>query len=397
MSILIAGGGIVGLTLALALRRGLGAPVTVCDPALARSAADLRASAIAAGGRRMLMTLGVWPEAAAQPVHKMLITDSELGDPLRPTFLTFGGEAEPGEPFAHMVENGPLIGTLRQACVSAGVVSLARSVTRFETTQHGVTARFDDGTRRAAALIVGADGARSPMRELAGIQWIDWGYAQTGLVATLAHERDHEGCAYEHFLPSGPFAMLPLTGRRASIVWSERDDTAAGMTARPVAEIVEEIELRFGPILGRLTLETPVSAYPLAFGLARSFVGERLALVGEAAHVIHPLAGQGLNLGLRDVAALADAIADAMRLGLDPGDRPVLERYQRARRFDTLTMGAATDGLNRLFSSEALPTRLVRDFGMGVVDRLPKLKRFFVREAAGIVGEVPRLMRGEAL
>jgi 2-octaprenyl-6-methoxyphenol hydroxylase len=397
MSILIAGGGIVGLTLALALRRGLGAPVTVCDPALARTTADLRASAIAAGGRRMLMTLGVWPEAAAQPVHKMLITDSELGDPLRPTFLTFGGEAEPGEPFAHMVENGPLIGTLRQACVSAGVVSLGRSVTRFETTQHGVTARLDDGTTRAAALIVGADGARSPMRELAGIQWIDWGYAQTGLVATLAHERDHEGCAYEHFLPSGPFAMLPLTGRRSSIVWSERDDTAAGMATRPDAEIVEEVELRFGPILGKLSLETPVSAYSLFFGVARRFVGERLALVGEAAHVIHPLAGQGLNLGLRDVAALADAIADAMRLGLDPGDRPVLERYQRARRFDTLTMGAATDGLNRLFSTEALPTRLARDLGMGVVDRLPKLKRFFVREAAGLVGEVPRLMRGEAL
>ena len=397
MSLLIAGGGIVGLTLALALRRGLGAPVTVCDPALARSTADLRASAIAAGGRRMLMTLGVWPEAAAQPVHKMLITDSELGDPLRPTFLTFGGEAEPGEPFAHMVENGPLIGTLRQVCVSAGVVLLAHAVKRFETTPYGVTARLDDGTRRAAALIVGADGARSPMRQLAGIQWIDWGYAQTGLVATLAHERDHEGCAYEHFLPSGPFAMLPLTGRRSSIVWSERDDTAAGMTARSAAEIVEEIELRFGPILGRLKLETPVSAYPLAFGLARHFVGERLALVGEAAHVIHPLAGQGLNLGLRDVAALADAIADAMRLGLDPGDRPVLQRYERARRFDTLTMGAATDGLNRLFSTQALPTRLVRDFGMGVVDRLPKLKRFFVREAAGLVGEVPRLMRGEAL
>jgi len=397
MSILIAGGGIVGLTLALALRRGLGAPVTVCDPALARNTADLRASAIAAGGRRMLMTLGVWPEAAAQPVHKMLITDSELGDLLRPTFLTVGGEVGPGEPFAHMVENESLVGALRRACRSTGVVLLGRSVTRFETTQHGVTARLDDGTRRAAALIVGADGARSLMRDMAGIQWIAWGYAQTGLVATLAHERDHEGCAYEHFLPSGPFAMLPLTGRRSSIVWSERDDTAAGMAARPAAEIIEEIELRFGPILGRLTLETPVAAYPLTFGVARRFAGERLALVGEAAHVIHPLAGQGLNLGLRDVAALADAVADAMRLGLDPGDRPVLERYQRARRFDTLTMGAATDGLNRVFSTAALPTRLTRDFGMGVVDRLPRLKEFFVREAAGLVGEVPRLMRGEAL
>jgi 2-octaprenyl-6-methoxyphenol hydroxylase len=191
--------------------------------------------------------------------------------------------------------------------------------------------------------------------------------------------------------------MLPLTGRRSSIVWSERDDTAAGLAGRPDAEIVEEIELRFGPVLGKLELKTPVSAYPLSFGVARHFASERLALVGEAAHVIHPLAGQGLNLGLRDVAALADAIADAMRLGLDPGDQAVLQRYARARRFDTLTMGAATDGLNRLFSTEALPTRLARDFGMGVVERLPRLKQFFVREAAGLTGEVPRLMRGEAL
>jgi 2-octaprenyl-6-methoxyphenol hydroxylase len=397
MTILLAGGGMAGLTLGLALRRGLGAPVTVCDPGLARPAADLRASAVAAGGRRMLVTLGVWPEAAAQPVLKMAITDSELGDPVRPTFLTFGGEVEPGEPFAHMVENEPLIGALRDACASAGVALLARAVTRFETTRHGVSAHLDDGTHRAAALIVGADGARSRLRELAGIQWIGWGYRQTGLVATLSHERDHGGCAFEHFLPSGPFAMLPLIGRRSSIVWSEREDMAAELAGRPGPEMVEEIELRFGPALGRLALETPVRAYPITFGVARRFVGERLALVGEAAHVIHPLAGQGLHLGLRDVAGLADAIADTMRLGLDAGDAAVLERYARARRVDTLTMGAATDGLNRLFSTEDLPSRLARDLGMGVVERLPRLKELFVREAAGLTGEVPRLMRGEAL
>jgi len=260
-----------------------------------------------------------------------------------------------------------------------------------------VTALFADGTRAEGDLLIAADGARSRLRELAGIPTFGWSYDQSAIVCTVAHERDHGGRAEEHFLPAGPFAILPLSGRRSSIVWTEGAREAARIVALPDDLFHEELEQRFGLHLGDIAVDGPRRVHPLGLTVARAFVAERLALVGDAAHVIHPIAGQGLNLGLRDVAALAETIVDAARLGLDVGAAHVLERYQRWRRFDTMAMGIATDGLNRLFSNRSDALRLVRDVGLGLVDRLPGLKRLFIREAAGLVGDVPKLLRGEAL
>jgi 2-octaprenyl-6-methoxyphenol hydroxylase len=243
--------------------------------------------------------------------------------------------------------------------------------------------------------LVGADGARSVVRDKAGIAFHGWDYGQSAIVTTVGHERDHEGRAEEHFLPAGPFAILPLTGRRSSIVWTEATKEAERLVALPDAEFHAELEKRFGLKLGDIEVIGPRRAFPLGLHTARSFIADRVALVGDAAHVIHPIAGQGLNMGLRDAAALAEVIADAARLGLDPGNADVLERYQRWRRFDTMAMGIATDSLNRLFSNESDMLRALRDLGLGLVERMPPLKRFFIREAAGFTGDIPKLLRGE--
>ncbi len=405
--VLIAGGGIAGLSLALALKQALGTAidVTVCDPALDRDpAGDRRAYAVAAGARRMLQALGVWNgiAARAQPILDMVITDSRLGDPVRPVFLTFGGEVEPDEPFAHMVESGALAAAFMAECRNLGVVLRPIGVRTFLVTDKGIAVTLADSAVIDASLLVAADGGRSRLRDEAGIAWVGWSYPQSGIVATVAHERDHEGRAVEHFLPSGPFAMLPLPpggplGHRSSIVWTEASDSVPHLLALDPEDAVAEVERRFGLQLGRIALETKLQAFPLSFGIARRFAAERLALLGDAAHVIHPIAGQGLNLGLKDVAALAEAIVDAVRLGLDPGGADVLAAYERARRFETVSMGVVTDGLNRLFSNDVLPVRLLRDLGLGLVDRMPVLKRFFIREAAGLAGDGPRLLRGEPL
>ncbi|MFA6965795.1 ubiquinone biosynthesis hydroxylase [Bosea sp. (in: a-proteobacteria)] len=406
-AIVIAGGGIAGLSLALALKRALGTgfSIVVADPALGAAARpDNRAYAVAAAAQAMLQTLDIWDAivATAQPMTEMIVSDSRSGDVVRPVFLTFDGEVEPGQAFAHMVESAALVAALTQACREAGVVLRAEGVASFETSATAVTITLSAGENLSARLLVAADGARSRLREQAGIGWVGWDYGQSGLVATIGHERPHGGRAVEHFLPSGPFAILPLTdggrlGHRSSIVWSEAAENLPALLSLDAIDMLAEIERRFGLELGDIVLESPVSAHPLGFGVARRFVGERLALLGDAAHLIHPIAGQGLNLGLRDVAALAETIVDAARLGLDPGTADVLESYERARRFDTVAMGAVTDGLNRLFSNDVTPVRLVRDLGLGLVDRLPGLKRFFIREAAGVSGAPPRLMKGEAL
>ncbi len=399
--ILIGGGNLTGLSLAIALRQGLGDcfSVVVADPALNRVSADARASAIAAAARRLFETLGAWQDiaAAAQPILDMVVTDSKLDDAIRPTFLTFGGEVEPGEPFAHMIENGPLVAALLSKAREAGVELRPVALSGFEAGQDEVIAHCSDGADVSARLLVAADGARSRIREAAGIASYGWSYGQSGIVTTVAHERDHGGRAEEHFLPAGPFAILPLKGRRSSIVWTENSAEAERIVALPDAEFHAELEKRFGLHLGEITVAGPRRAYPLGLSVARSFIADRLALVGDAAHVIHPIAGQGLNMGLRDIAALAEAVVDAARLGLDIGSAPVLERYQRWRRFDTMAMGVATDGLNRLFSNRSDILRAVRDVGLGVVDRLPALKSLFIREAAGLTGDVPKLLKGEAL
>ncbi|MDR6952449.1 2-octaprenyl-6-methoxyphenol hydroxylase [Ancylobacter sp. 3268] len=400
----IAGGGLAGLSLALALRHGLGdtARLAVADPAFAspaRRSTDMRASAFAAGARRLLETVGVWARVAgdAQPMLAMEITDSRLGDAARPVFLHFDGEVEPGEPFAHMVPNALLQDALTEAVRAAGIVRLPAGVEAYSAGPSGVSATLGDGTRVTAALLAACDGGRSRLRSLAGIATVGWSYHQSAIVMTVGHERPHEGKAVEHFLPAGPFARLPLTGNRSSTVWTEADAAAQRLLALPRVLLLDELEQRFGLELGALEILDEPKAFPLGFQMARRFIADRLALVGDAAHTIHPIAGQGINMGLRDVAALAEAVTDAARLGLDIGGPDVLERYQRWRRFDTFSMGVATDGLNRLFGQRSDVLRLARDIGMGFVDRLPGLKAHLIRGAAGLGGQPPRLLRGEAL
>jgi 2-octaprenyl-6-methoxyphenol hydroxylase len=404
VDVLIGGAGFAGLALAIALRQGL-APsfsVTVADPALAGPPKDGRASAIVAAARRLFETIGVWRDIEAQPILDMVVTDSRLADVVRRVFLSFDGDVEPSEPFAHMIENGPLLAALAAKAKDEGVALRPAAVTDLAFAADRVNVRLANGEALAARLLVAADGARSAIRERAGIASHGWSYGQSAIVTTVAHERDHHGRAEEHFLPAGPFAILPLTrdaavGHRSSIVWTEQAQEAARLVALPDAEFHAELERRFGLRLGEIAAVGPRRVLPLGLSVARAFIADRLALVGDAAHVIHPIAGQGLNMGLKDVAALAEVIVDAVRLGLDPGSLAVLERYQRWRRFDTMAMGIATDGLNRLFSNQSDVLRLVRDVGLGLVDRLPALKRLFIREAAGLVGEVPKLLRGEAL
>ncbi|GLS43433.1 FAD-dependent monooxygenase [Methylobacterium brachythecii] len=409
-NLLVAGAGIPGLTLALALKRANreAIDVTVCDPGLSAGAARHRgrAFAVAAGPRRMFEQLGLWEmiAPAAEAIRDMAITDSRLADPVRPTFLTFAqdGETTPdGAPFAHMVEAEPLVEALLAASREAGIGFAATGISAASPERDRIRVRLGDGRELTASLVVAADGARSRLREAAGIGWVGWSYPQSGIVATIAHEREHEGRAYEHFLPSGPFATLPLTDRdgrhRSSIVWTERQADVAALLGGEPEDVLAEIERRFGLKLGRLALEDGPSAHPLSFGIARAFRADRLALLGDAAHVIHPVAGQGLNLGLAGAAALAEVMTEALRLGTDPGAPEVLRAYERARRFDTVAMAAATDGLNRLFSNDALPVRLARDFGLGLVERMPGLKRFFIGEASAARGSQPRLLRGEAL
>lgn len=416
IDVMIGGGGFAGLALAIALRQGLGPSfsVMVADPMLGRTTGDGRASAIVAAARRLFETIGVWQQIEAQPILDMVVTDSRLHDTVRPTFLTFEGDIEPGEPFAHMIENGPLLAALVEKAKQEGVALRQSAVAEISPSpqsagenssrgsSHVIAVKLADGSTISTRLLVAADGAHSAIRERAGIASHGWSYSQSAIVTTVVHERDHNGRAEEHFLPAGPFAILPLkndaAGRhRSSIVWTEQAQEAARIVALPDADFHSELERRFGLHLGDLEIVGPRRVLPLGLWVARAFIAPRLALVGDAAHVIHPIAGQGLNMGLKDVAALAEVIVDAARLGLDPGSLAVLDRYQRWRRFDTVAMGAATDGLNRLFSNQSDVLRLARDVGIGMVDRLPVLKRFFIREAAGLVGDVPKLLRGEAL
>jgi 2-octaprenyl-6-methoxyphenol hydroxylase len=402
VDVAVAGAGAAGLALAVALARALrpGFSLAVCDPALgAAPAADDRVSAIAGGARRLLTALGAWQrlKGPVQPIVSMEITDSRLGDVVRPTFLSFDSEAAHGEPAAHMAENHDVLVALREAAREAGVLLLPAAVADFEAREDFIDLRLGDDSRLRARLLVAADGARSKLRTQAGIKTVNWSYGQSGIVATIGHEREHGGRAVQHFLASGPFAILPLAGKQSSIVWTEKTEEAERLLSLPTEDFHAELERRFGLQLGEIEVLSPPRAHPLGFSIARTFIADRFALIGDAAHVIHPIAGQGLNLGLRDVAALAECITEAARLGLDPGAPDVLARYERWRRFDTMAMGFTTDVLNRLFSNRSDALKLLRDLGLGLVDRAPPLKRLFAAEAAGLTGDVPRLLRGEAL
>jgi len=400
--VVVAGAGYVGLATAVAIasaRPGLSVMVVDAAPEGVWKR-DGRASAIAAAASRMLARLGCWDEIAPQagPITEMIITDSRTSDPVRPVFLTFGGEVEAGEPFAHMVENRVLNGALRARAAELGIdIVEGVAVAGFEAGPADVEIALADGTTQRARLLVAADGVRSRLRDMAGIRTTHWDYGQSGIVCTVAHERPHEGRAMEHFLPAGPFATLPLTGNRSSIVWTERTADAERLVAADPLVFEAELERRFGLTLGEIRVEDKPRAWPLGLTLAREFVRPRLALAGDAAHGIHPIAGQGLNLGFKDAAALAEVVVEADRLGRDIGALDVLQDYQAWRRFDTVQMGITTDVLNRMFSNDMAPVRTIRDIGLGLVDRMPRLKEFFIRQASGLSQNTPRLLRGEAI
>ncbi|AKI02956.1 Ubiquinone biosynthesis hydroxylase, UbiH/UbiF/VisC/COQ6 family [Hoeflea sp. IMCC20628] len=403
LDILVCGAGYVGISAALAIK--LATPslnIAVIDAAPAEVwRKDQRASAIAAGAKKLLTTLDVWSsiEPEAQAINEMVVTDSRTSDPVRPVFLTFGGEIEDGEPFAHMVPNVTMVAALRAKAAEAGLpIYQSAAATALTFTDQLGRVETAGGRVFEARLVVAADGVNSMLRDMAGIKVQRWEYGQSGIVATVAHERPHNGRAEEHFMPSGPFAILPLTGNRSSLVWTERTGAAKRLLAEDDFVFEAELERRFGHHLGALRVEGGRKAFPLGLTLAREFVRPRLALAGDAAHGIHPVAGQGLNLGFRDVAALAETIVDAHRLGLDIGAMTVLERYQTWRRFDTVRMGLTSDILTRMFSNDITPLRLIRDFGLGLVDRMPAMKSYFIKQAAGIPdASGPRLLRGETI
>jgi 2-octaprenyl-6-methoxyphenol hydroxylase len=407
LDILVAGAGYVGLTAAVALKQARPSlTVAVVDAAPEGVwQKDGRASAIAAAARRMLDQLGAWEAIAphAQAITDMVITDSRTSDPVRPVLLTFDGEVAPGEPFAHMVANRDLNGALRQRASELGIdIIEGVGVSAFDAAGTGVTVHLADGATISARLLVAADGVKSKLREMAGIKTVKWEYGQSGIVCTVGHERPHNGRAEEHFLPAGPFATLPLAPdkdgkNRSSIVWVERTEDADRLVAGDDLVFETELEQRFSLKLGEIHVMDRPRAWPLGLTLARAFVAPRIALAGDAAHGIHPIAGQGLNLGFKDVAALAEVIVEADRLGQDFGALDVLERYQQWRRFDTVQMGVTTDVLNRLFSNDIGPLRAVRDIGLGLVERMPRLKDFFIRQASGLSDGTPRLLQGEAI
>ena len=397
--VIIAGGGFVGMSLALALAR-LGLAVIVIDPVAAAIALterfDGRVSALSYASLRMFRALGVWDALAlhAQPIEQILVTDAGLGRPASPFSLHFDG-GEIGGPLGVIAENRAIRYALYGAVAATAQIRVIApaSVTALTTDGPAITVRLSTGEALTARLAVAADGRDSRARDEMGIGIVAWDYPQAGIVATVHHERPHNGVAYEHFLPAGPFAILPLPGNRASLVWTEKRDIAARMLGLDQAGFEAEIAKRFGAHLGATRAEGPRWSYPLRFHVARQYVKPRFALAGDAAHGIHPIAGQGLNLGLRDAAAFTDVVSDAAGLGQDIGALDVLKRYEEWRRFDSLAMALTMDGLNRLFSNDFAPLRLARDIGIGIVDKIGPLRRAFMREAGGDSGKLPSLMR----
>jgi 2-octaprenyl-6-methoxyphenol hydroxylase len=369
---------------------------------------ESRAFALSAGARRMLETLGVWQDVAplSQPVTEIEITDSSLEAGVRPVLLKYdnhlaagSGAATPAEPASFIVPAAELEQALyRSVATSPGLSFIAPAeIARFADTGSAVTITLRDGSEIEASLLVGAEGRRSASRDGARIKTVGWRYGQTAIVTLIAHERPHEGRAIQHFLPNGPFAILPLPGNRACLTWTEDETEAKRILALDDEGFLGEVETRVAGRLGRIQLAGPRQSWPLEMHLARAYVAPRFALIGDAAHGVHPIAGQGVNLAFRDVAALSEIVADSLRLGLDPGSLEGLGRYERWRRFDSAVSAVAFDGLNKLFSNDAMLVRAARDFGLGLVDRLPGLKSRLVSEAAGLTGDLPRLFKSEPL
>ncbi len=403
--ILIAGGGLNGPALALALAQG-GLRVTVIDarpaPARAEAGFDGRAYALAIASKRLLTMIGVWSRVAekAQPILQIKASDGLAGQGPAPFFLTFdAAEIEEG-PMGFMLEDRHLYAAFLAAMADAPNITLlsGETVVGQEVTPPGVSVTLASGRVLTGSVLVGCDGRGSGTATRAGITRIGWRYGQTALVTAVHHEKPHNGAAHQFFMPEGPLAILPLAGgHHSSIVWSETETNATAIQALGDDEYLAALRPRFGDFLGPITLAGDRFTYPLSLSLATSFVAPRVALVGDAAHGVHPIAGQGLNLGLRDVGALAQVIIEAHRRGEDIGAIDVLDRYQRWRRFDATALALGMDTVNRLFSNDNPILRAGRDLGLGVVNAVPFLRQSFMRQAAGLTGDLPKLLAGQAI
>ncbi|MDH4383946.1 MAG: UbiH/UbiF/VisC/COQ6 family ubiquinone biosynthesis hydroxylase [Caulobacter sp.] len=410
--VIIAGAGMAGATLGLALASA-GLTAILVDPAAfddqLAPTFDGRSSAIAYSSFRQWRVLGVSEdlEPHAQRIEQILVTDGAAPGAAsgRPgaAFLRFDsaeiGDSSDGEPLGYMLENRRIRAALARAVLATKSLTVLApaSVQGLEVTPGAARVTLSDGRVLTAPLVVGAEGRSSVVREAAGIGVVGWNYDQSGVVATVTLEKDHEGVAHEYFLPGGPFAILPLTGGRASLVWTERTAQAEALRGARLEVVYAHMRRRFGRFLGQPLIEGPIFVYPLSLGLAEQMSAPRVTLLGDAAHGVHPIAGQGLNLGLKDVAALAEVLTEALRNGEDIGSETVLERYAAWRRFDNVMLAAATDVFVRLFSNDIAPIRALRGAGIAVTNLIAPARKFFMREAGGAVGDLPRLLRGERL
>lgn len=409
--VIVAGGGLVGPTLALALDQA-GLSVIVVDASKPADTLaidfDGRAFAIAFASYRMWRALGLGDrlDETAQPIERIMVTDGGIGGGARkggpsPLHLFFdrGELTDQDEPLGLMLEARHVRRALDEGVRARPSIRMIQpmSATAIERDAAGVTVELADGRRLRAPLLVGADGRRSFVRPAVGIRTIGWDYPVTAIVATIRHEKPHNAVAHEYFLPRGPFAILPLKGERSNIVWAEPRAAADALLKMSEAEFLAELRLRFGDFLGALSLEGPRFGYPLSLQLAERMIDARVALAGDSAHGIHPLAGQGLNLGLKDCAALAECIADAVALGLDPGDVTALERYQKWRRFDNVTMALGMEFFDKMFSNDIAPLRIARRAGLAAVNAVGPARRFFMKYAGGAAGDLPKLLRGRSL
>ncbi|EDP62825.1 2-polyprenyl-6-methoxyphenol hydroxylase [alpha proteobacterium BAL199] len=393
----VAGAGLSGLSATLALAEA-GLTVTMVDRTDPRAAVagkgDVRTTAISLSSRRLLETLDAWTAVAdrAEPILDIRVSDAES-----PIHLHFDHRVVGDQPMGHIVVNDDLKSSLLDRLEGHPNVTIADPgmIESLEVSGAGAALFLADGRRLEGSLVIAADGRESAVRRLVGLRTTRLPYCQSSIIDTIGHDEPHHGLAHERFLPGGPLALLPLSGNRSALVWTERKAVAERIAKLDDASFSAALLERFGASLGGLRPLGPRRLYPLEMVTAESFIADRVALVGDAVHAIHPVAGQGFNLGLRDVAALAEVLADAIRVGLDPGAPTVLRDYQRRRRFDSVSLTASTDGLVRLFSNDIAPVRAVRDLGLGMVQRIPAFKRVAIRHAMGTLGTLPRLLRGE--
>ncbi len=396
--VIINGGGMVGISLAIALaRQGMRTMMLERGkmPAQLEASFDGRVSAIALGSKHILADIGAWDDMAphAQPILDIRVSDGDA-----PFFLHYDHSEVGDAPFGYIVENRYIRHALQNAAAKLQALTIQDSscVSALERDEQHVTVTLNDQSKLRCRLLIGADGKQSAIRQMAQIDATQWNYGQTAIVCTIEHEKPHNGLAQERFLPAGPFAVLPLTGNRSSLVWVEPDDRVQIYLDLPDDEFVQEITERTGECLGTIKVSGKRFTYPLSLMHAKSYIAHRIALIGDAAHGIHPLAGQGVNLGFRDVGVLSELLGERFKLGLDIGAEDVLSHYQRWRRFDNVTMLAVTDNLNRLFGYSALPVRLARGLGLWGISKIPPVKRFFMRHAMGLVGDLPESVKSKS-